>query len=1147
MNIGNTSCIELWDIDKARGDKGDSNQQIKRESSQTYTRSVESGGQNDTGDLRNNGFAQEDSTKENIFKDARKDYEKFTPKENITNEQSFGENGRFESRDGQNGEYLKRSGSNARDDRQNKQGVERSERKSQNTQSRTNERTDEEIKEFSNISSRNKPVITESQTITRAREYQQRVSTLLQSQFANGIIQRTLEALRSAKREQNPRESTNRLEKKATQNYHTNPRFNGGEARSAFRNEEQGGELESTRGESGLFQQLDRNNIQPDGEQQRGKREFASESREISTSKTDRGPYRNNNAGDKRGDYATTRDDGQQSNEFSSSQVKQAGKQNSETNPTSKDEFADKLSDSKDISDLPSNETIQKEFNQANIPQELKRTNNAIFNTNSSKSQNSNNNNGAEREAREEMGSADQQVKQDLEFNLFADDREQTLHKQDINKQEILQDAQSGGVRESQAEDRNNGPREFEIDSRFLQEQGSNRFRVFTEYEFLKRYEQEGFKGQYDFKFSKKQRIEANLKALRLTQVLFMRMELLKAKDEINQVAIEKKFQHLNITKEELNLKEFQNFSFSTLAIKEEEQALLAQYSGFGGLRDLFFNEEFKELENELKDLIGEMYYKEIRESSFNAYYTPKDVIESIYLGLQNLGVPKDKRILALEPSCGTGRFIALAPSNYEFQAVEKDTLSATIAKFLHPQVRIYNQGLEEVKFNNEFDVIVGNPPFDNQVKIRDYSSLGNNKSIHNYFAIKSSELVKDNGIVSFVITSYFLDSERNAHREILHKKGDFLSAYRLPNAVFRESNTNVLTDVYFYQKLSKDGLERRKKAFKKEESLKQKQIAFVKTALFAELVSVNSHFNKNVKHILGEFEIRENTRYGQENIKYEMLVKDNGNWSETLKKQLGDLIPVFKDNAPFEKELNLINFSLLSTEEAIKVNSLGVGNLFFMDNKIYVKGEYSSCEEAYFSDSLDISKMDLVPKAHILKIDKKNFQYKSFLNRDEVQIAKKIIDFRDLLNENLKNEKHYLDDEESNAIILKQKERLRELRSEILHLANIKSFHQNNRNKTDKQGIVLQHNLQNILNLDKLTRFSILATETKNDKGNYELSPILKMRAYKPLQKSLANSNEEALQKTINEKGFIDEKTLQDYKPNTPLNEILQVYARNN
>ncbi|WP_235148494.1 hypothetical protein [Helicobacter fennelliae] len=270
MNIGNTSCIELWDIDKARGDKGDSNQQIKRESSQTYTRSVESGGQNDTGDLRNNGFAQEDSTKENIFKDARKDYEKFTPKENITNEQSFGENGRFESRDGQNGEYLKRSGSNARDDRQNKQGVERSERKSQNTQSRTNERTNEEIKEFSNISSRNKPVITESQTITRAREYQQRVSTLLQSQLTNGIIQRTLESLRSAKREQNPRESTNRLEKKATQNYHTNPRFNGGEARSAFGNERQGGELES----AGGFQQLDRNNIQPNGEQQQGKRDL---------------------------------------------------------------------------------------------------------------------------------------------------------------------------------------------------------------------------------------------------------------------------------------------------------------------------------------------------------------------------------------------------------------------------------------------------------------------------------------------------------------------------------------------------------------------------------------------------------------------------------------------------------------------------------------------------------------------------------------------------------------------------------------------------------------------------------------------------------------------------------------------------------
>ncbi|WP_236096690.1 hypothetical protein [Helicobacter japonicus] len=101
------------------------------------------------------------------------------------------------------------------------------------------------------------------------------------------------------------------------------------------------------------------------------------------------------------------------------------------------------------------------------------------------------------------MGRIDQQVKQDLEFNLFADDREQTLYKQGINKQEILQDAQSGGIRESQAEDRNNGPREFEIDSRFLQEQGSNRFRVFTEYEFLKRYEQESFKGQMTSNFPK--------------------------------------------------------------------------------------------------------------------------------------------------------------------------------------------------------------------------------------------------------------------------------------------------------------------------------------------------------------------------------------------------------------------------------------------------------------------------------------------------------------------------------------------------------------------------------------------------------------------------------------------------------------------
>ena len=168
------------------------------------------------------------------IKNTSVDNKKSNSKENIRNEQSFRENRRFEGRDGQNGEYLEPSGSNTRDDGQNKQRVERDEQRPQNAQSRTNERTNEEIKELRDISSRDKFAITESQVITRTREYQQRISTLLQSQFANGIIQRTLEALRSAKKEQNLRESRSRFENKATQNYHTNPRFNGREAGSAF-------------------------------------------------------------------------------------------------------------------------------------------------------------------------------------------------------------------------------------------------------------------------------------------------------------------------------------------------------------------------------------------------------------------------------------------------------------------------------------------------------------------------------------------------------------------------------------------------------------------------------------------------------------------------------------------------------------------------------------------------------------------------------------------------------------------------------------------------------------------------------------------------------------------------------------------------
>ena len=71
----------------------------------------------------------------------------------------------------------------------------------------------------------------------------------------------------------------------------------------------------------------------------------------------------------------------------------------------------------------------------------------------------------------------------------------------------------------------------------------------------------------------------------------------------------------------------------------KSEQETLAKYTSFGGLSDFFFDETFSNKREELKGLIGEDLSKELMQSSYNAYYTPSEIIESMYLGLKTLGV----------------------------------------------------------------------------------------------------------------------------------------------------------------------------------------------------------------------------------------------------------------------------------------------------------------------------------------------------------------------------------------------------------------------------------------------------------------------------------------------------------------------------
>ena len=235
-----------------------------------------------------------------------------------------------------------------------------------------------------------------------------------------------------------------------------------------------------------------------------------------------------------------------------------------------------------------------------------------------------------------------------------------------------------------------------------------------------------------------------------------------------------------------------------------EEQEKLAKYVGWGGLSKVFDigKHEFDEVRKELKELLTNREYNDARASTLTAFYTPPEVIKSIYRGLEKAGF-KGGRIL--EPSCGIGNFFGMLPesmSNSELHGVELDSVSSRIAQKLYPDATISHEGFEEYSHEGYFDVVIGNVPFGG-FKMDDNGSKYSGNLIHNYFIGKSIEQVREGGIVALVTSTGTMDSPsaKDFREEVAHD-AELLGAMRLPEGVFsRNAGTTVSSDILFFQK----------------------------------------------------------------------------------------------------------------------------------------------------------------------------------------------------------------------------------------------------------------------------------------------------------------------------------------------------------
>lgn len=231
-----------------------------------------------------------------------------------------------------------------------------------------------------------------------------------------------------------------------------------------------------------------------------------------------------------------------------------------------------------------------------------------------------------------------------------------------------------------------------------------------------------------------------------------------------------------------------------------EEQAVLAQYVGWGGLADFF--DEKNPRYAELKELLTDAEYAAARESTLTAFYTPPVVIRGIYAALGQMGFTQGN---ILEPACGIGNFLGMLPESMSgsiLYGVELDDLSGSIARQLYQKSSVAVQGYEKTAFpDNFFDIAIGNVPF-GQFHVADKRYDRLNFPIHEYFIAKALDQVRPGGVIAVVTSSYTMDKRTASARKYIAQRSELLGAIRLPNNAFKAAaGTEVVSDILFLQK----------------------------------------------------------------------------------------------------------------------------------------------------------------------------------------------------------------------------------------------------------------------------------------------------------------------------------------------------------
>jgi N12 class adenine-specific DNA methylase len=232
---------------------------------------------------------------------------------------------------------------------------------------------------------------------------------------------------------------------------------------------------------------------------------------------------------------------------------------------------------------------------------------------------------------------------------------------------------------------------------------------------------------------------------------------------------------------------------------------VLARWASWGAIPEVFDVAEstWSRERDELRELLSGEEWQQAERTTINAHYTDPLIVRQMWAAMSRLGFREGA---VLEPGCGSGTFMGMAPSGARMTGVELDTITAAVARHLYPTHRVQSESFADSRFRDgDFDGAIGNVPF-GDVQLHDpIHNLGRH-SLHNHFIVKALRLTRPGGVVAVLTSRYTMDAQNPAARREMAGLADLIGAVRLPNGAHRRAaGTDVVTDILLLRRRESD------------------------------------------------------------------------------------------------------------------------------------------------------------------------------------------------------------------------------------------------------------------------------------------------------------------------------------------------------